>query len=278
MELRRALERVRSERRAAFIPYLAAGDPDGDATVARAAALFRGGADLLELGVPFSDPLADGPVIQRASERALAAGTTVAEVLRIAARVTADAGRRVVLMSYVNPLLRYGFDRFAGDAAGAGVIGLLLTDVPPEEAAPFLGPMQREGLGSVFLVAPTSTEERIRVAAGASTGFLYCVSRLGVTGERERLSASFRPVLEVVRRHSDIPVGLGFGISTPEQAAEAATVADAVIVGSALVARAERAASGEAAVVELETAARELRRGIDGARSSPGVAPGPPAS
>jgi tryptophan synthase alpha chain len=278
MELRGALERVRSERRAALIPYLAAGDPDGDATVARAAALFRGGADLLELGVPFSDPLADGPVIQRASERALAAGTTVAEVLRIAGRVTAEAGRRVVLMSYVNPLLRYGFDRFAGDAAGAGVIGVLLTDVPPEEAAPFRGPMRREGLGSVFLVAPTSTEERIRVAADASTGFLYCVSRLGVTGERERLSDSFRPVLEVVRRHSDLPVGLGFGISTPEQAAEAATVADAVIVGSALVARAERAASPEAAVVELETAARELRRGIDGARSSPGVAPGPSAS
>jgi tryptophan synthase alpha chain len=276
-ELRALLERMRAERRAALIPYIAAGDPDSEATVQRAEALFRGGADLLELGVPFSDPLADGPVIQRAAERALAAGTTVAEVLRIAALVSARAGRRVVLMSYVNPLLRYGFDRFSSDAARAGVAGVLLTDVPPEEAAPFLGPMRRDGLGTVFLVAPTSTESRIREAALASTGFLYCVSRLGVTGERERLSEAFRPVLEAVRRHTDLPVGLGFGISTPEQAAEAARVADAVIVGSALVAKAERAGSREAAVRDLEAAARDLRRAIDGARSGPGVAPGPPS-
>jgi tryptophan synthase alpha chain len=276
-ELRAHLERVRAERRVAFIPYLAAGDPDSGATVQRAEALFHAGADLLELGVPFSDPLADGPVIQRAAERALAAGTTVAEVLRIAALVTERVGRRVVLMSYVNPLLRYGFDHFSSDAARAGVAGVLLTDVPPEEAAPFLGPLRRDGLGTVFLVAPTSTERRIRDAALASTGFVYCVSRLGVTGERDRLSESFRPVLEAVRRHTDLPVGLGFGISTPEQAGEAARVADAVIVGSALVAKAERADSRAAALRDLEATARELRRAIDRARTDPGVAPGPPS-
>jgi tryptophan synthase alpha chain len=161
-------------------------------------------------------------------------------------------------MSYANPLLRYGWDRLAAEAADAGVVGTILTDVPPEEAEPFREAGERHDLGSVFLVAPTSPPERIRRIAERTTGFVYCVSRLGVTGERTSLSDAFVPVLEEVRKVSDLPVGVGFGISTPDHAREAGALADGVIVGSALVAAAEKAGSPDRAALALEKAARDL--------------------
>jgi tryptophan synthase alpha chain len=263
--VREAFAATRSRGRAALVPYLTAGDPSPEATVARAEGLADGGADLLELGVPFSDPLADGPVIQRATERALAAGTTVADVLRCTERVRASTGLAVVIMTYLNPVLRYGWDAFARDAAAAGAGGILLTDVPPEEAEPFRAAASERSLGTVFLVAPTSGAERIRRAAEASTGFVYCVTRLGVTGARTGMSDAFRPVLEKVREVTDVPVGLGFGISTAAHAREAAALADGVIVGSRLVALADEA--GDRAPEVLRDAARELREAIEGARA-----------
>jgi tryptophan synthase alpha chain len=250
---------------AVLVPYLTAGDPGLAQTVDYACALVEGGAGVLELGVPFSDPLADGPVIQRASERALAAGTRTGDVLECAAAIHEKTGVPIVLMSYLNPVLRYGWERFPQDAAAAGVRGLILTDLPPEEAGPFLDGQREAGIGTVFLVAPTSGPERIRQAVELTTGFVYCVSRLGVTGERTALSAAFRPVLDGVREISDIPVGVGFGVSTPEQAREVGQLADGVIVGSRLVALAEEA--GAKAVAALRSEARALSAALAGCRS-----------
>jgi len=254
---------TRRRGRAALIPYLTAGDPHPAATVDFAQALAEGGADVLELGVPFSDPLADGPVIQRATERALAAGTRVGDVLECARRIRERTDLPIVVMSYVNPLLRYGWPRFAAEAASAGVVGVILTDVPPEEAGPFLPAAAEQDLGTVFLVAPTSGEARLRAAVEVTTGFLYCVSRLGVTGARTDLSGSFLPVLEAVRRISDLPVGVGFGISTPQHARSAGALADGVIVGSRLVAAVEQADGPERAVAALRRLAREFRTALE---------------
>jgi len=263
--LRTLFERLRAQKRAAFVPYLTAGDPDLTSTVAYAHALVDAGADVIELGVPFSDPLADGPVIQRASERALAAGTRLKDVLAVAAQISATSVP-VVLMTYVNPVLRRGWEEFVREADAAGVWGVILTDVPPEEAAPFLPAAAARDLGTVFLVAPTSGPERIAAAARATTGFLYCVSRLGVTGERKSLSDAFRPVLERVRQATDLPVALGFGISTAEHAREAARVFDGVVVGSRLVGVAEEAGSPARAAEALRKVAGELRQAIEEAR------------
>lgn len=261
--LRDVFSGTRRQGRAALIPYLTAGDPALEATVDFASALADGGADILELGVPFSDPLADGPVIQRATERALAAGTRVGDVLECAGRIRDRTGLPIVIMSYVNPLLRYGWPRFAEEAADAGVVGTLLTDVPPEEAAPFRADADARDLGTVFLVAPTSGEARIRSAIDVTTGFLYCVSRLGVTGARTDLSASFLPVLQTIRRISDLPIGVGFGISSPEHARSAGEVADGVVVGSRLVSAVEAAASPAEAAAELQRLARKLRQALE---------------
>ncbi len=266
-ELRQVFEKTRAAGRAAFIPYLTVGDPTVEATVEYAKALVEGGADVLELGVPFSDPLADGPVIQRAAERALAAGTKMADVLEVAGRIRESCGVPIVVMSYLNPVLRYGWEAFAADAAAAGVRGTILTDVPPEEAAPFLPAAEANGLGTVFLVAPTSGPDRIHRAIEVTTGFLYCVARLGVTGERSDVSASFHEVLENVRGISDVPVGVGFGISTPDHARDAGQRADGVIVGSALVALAEQAGSIAEAADALRAAASGFRRALEEARA-----------
>jgi tryptophan synthase alpha chain len=226
---------AKSEGRGAFVAYLTAGYPSLAATVEIAIALEAAGVDVLELGVPFSDPVADGPVIQRASEAALAAGATLEGCLEAAAQIAGRARMPIVLFSYFNPLLQYGLDRLAGRLSDAGVGGLLVTDVTPEEAAPLLEAMRPRDVDTVFLVAPTSSDERIARIAAVTRGFVYAVSRTGVTGAREALSDRVGPLVERIRTRTDLPVAVGFGISSSEQVAEVWRVADGAVVGSRLV-------------------------------------------
>ncbi len=238
-------DKARSEKRAVLITYLTAGDPEPALTPKLVAALERGGAGLIELGVPFSDPVADGPVIQRASDRALKAGTSVRRVLDIARQIRAQSEIPVLLFSYLNPLLRYGFEALARDAAEAGIDGVLLTDLSVEEAAEHVPALRKAGLDTVFLAAPTSTPERLKLVAEYSSGFVYLVSRTGVTGEQSELSASAQPLIAAMRSYTDLPLAVGFGISTPAQAGEVARMADGVVVGSAVVRTIENAAPNE---------------------------------
>ena len=228
-------EKRRSEGRPAFVAFLTAGDPSLDRTISAALELDAAGADVLELGVPFSDPLADGPVIQRSSERALARGVTLKDVLDVVTRIREKSALPLLLFSYFNPLLQFGLDRLVREAKGRGVDGVLVTDLPPEEAAEWIGLARGCDLDTVFLAAPTSPPERLQRVAEASRGFVYAISRTGVTGERHSLSDEARPLVEQLRGLGRLPVALGFGISTPEQVREAGKVADGVVVGSALV-------------------------------------------
>ena len=231
----RQFERLKAEGRKAFVAFVTAGDPSLERTVEAAVEMDAAGVDVLELGVPFSDPLADGPVIQRSSERALRRGVTLATVLEAVRRIRRKTELPLLLFSYYNPLLRYGLARLAAEACEAGIDGVLVTDLPPEEAGPWLEVARPAGLDTVFLAAPTSPDERLSRVAEVSRGFIYAVSRTGVTGERQALSDEARPLLERIRARTGVPVALGFGISTPEQVAQAAAVADGVVVGSALV-------------------------------------------
>ena len=228
--------RCRAEGRAAFVPFLVAGDPDLDTTGRLLVALARAGADAIEIGVPFSDPIADGPVIQAAGQRALAAGATLERILATIARVRGRLGVPLVLFSYANPILVHGAARFAEQAAASGVDGVLIVDLPPEEAAVEVSPaLAEQGLDRILLLAPTSGPERIDLVAKAGSGFVYYVSRTGVTGEREALADELPRQLRAVRRRLRLPVVVGFGISTPAQVAAVAPLADGVVVGSALV-------------------------------------------
>jgi tryptophan synthase alpha chain len=251
-------ERTRAEKRAALIAYITAGDPAPAETPALVAALECGGVDLIELGVPFSDPIADGPVIQRGAERALKAGTNVAKVLEIARQIRAVSQIPLLLFTYMNPVLRYGWDKLARDAKAAGIDGLLLTDLSVEEAKPYMGAMREAGLDTVFLAAPTSTDARLKLVSEFSSGFVYLVSRTGVTGERAALSESVAPLVGRMRRTTKLPLAVGFGISTPEQAGAVAAMADGVVVGSAFVRMIEEHASPS----ELEAFARSLARAM----------------
>jgi len=242
--IQQLFERTRREGRAALIAYLTAGDPTPEKTPEIAATLVRAGVDLIELGVPFSDPVADGPVIQRASARALAAGTTLPKVLEIARKIRASSEVPLLLFTYMNPALHYGLEKLAADAKAAGIDGCLLTDLSVEEAGPYVTPLRAAGLDTVFLAAPTSTERRLKLVAQYSTGFVYLVSRTGVTGERASLSESVEPLIEKMRAVTDLPLAVGFGISTPEQAASVARMADAVVVGSAIVRQIEKDFNG----------------------------------
>jgi tryptophan synthase alpha chain len=226
---------LRADGRKAFVAFLTAGDPSLERTVDLAPELEAAGVDVLELGVPFSDPLADGPVIQRSSERALARGVTLARVLDAVRRIRRRSQMPLLLFSYFNPLFRHGLDRLTAEAREAGVDGVLVTDLPPEEADGWLGEARAADLDTVFLAAPTSPEERLRKVAAASRGFVYAVSRMGVTGERDALSDDAGPLVRRLRQLTGEPVALGFGIGTPEQVRAAAAVADGVVVGSALV-------------------------------------------
>ncbi len=237
-------ETLKRENRCGMIAYLTAGDPTPDATPGLVAALERGGADLIELGVPFSDPIADGPVIQLAGDRAIRAGTTVAKVLAIAAKIRETSQIPLLLFTYLNPALRYGFGRLAKDAKAAGIDGCLLTDVSVEEAGDYVTVMREAGIDTVFLAAPTSTDHRLKLVAEYSSGFVYLVSRTGITGEQQSLSDTALPLIERMRALTHLPLAMGFGISTPPQVAAIAKHADAVVVGSAIVRQIEKDPAG----------------------------------
>lgn len=232
----KTFQRCQSEKRAAFIPFLTAGDPDLDKTADLMQAFVDGGADLIELGVPFSDPIADGPVIQAASQRALSSGTTMSAILRLVARQRDRLGVPIVLFTYFNPIHARGVENFAEQAAASGVDGVLCVDLPPDEGAEDVVPaLRQQGLDTVFLLAPTSDKQRIKTVGAMSSGFVYYVSRTGVTGARQELPKELLKETKRLRKKIELPLAVGFGISTPEQVEQVAKVADGVVVGSALV-------------------------------------------
>ncbi|GBD00037.1 Tryptophan synthase alpha chain [bacterium HR17] len=235
--LHRCFERLREQKTLALVLYVTAGDPSPEQTVEAVLRGTEAGADVFELGIPFSDPIADGPTIQAAIDRALRRGVRVATVLEMVHAIRQHSQVPLVLMTYFNPIWRYGLERFASDAAKAGADGVLLTDVPPEEAGEWLSIARRVNLATIFLLAPTSTEQRIRLVAEIGTGFIYCVSRTGVTGEREALPPDLPDLVRRIRAHTDKPIVIGFGISRPDHVAVVASMdgADGVVVGSALV-------------------------------------------
>jgi tryptophan synthase alpha chain len=250
---------IRFDHKPGLVVYLTAGDPSLDATGAIALEAIDAGADVIELGVPFSDPLADGPVIQRASERALARGTRLKDVLRIAKEIRAarpDAG--VVIFSYFNPILRHGLHKFADDAAAAGADGVLVTDMIVEEAGEYLVEMKRVNLAPIFLAAPTSPDERIEAIATHSKGFVYAISRVGITGTQQSLTSDAASLVARIRRWSRLPVAVGFGISNAEHVAQVGEFADAAVIGSAIVELVERSTA--------ETAPGAVARFIKGLR------------
>jgi tryptophan synthase alpha chain len=237
-------------KKPAVVVYVTCGDPDLTTTRDVVLAAIAAGADVIELGVPFSDPVADGPVIQRASERALRHGTCLAQVLTLAAEVRQHAqSTGLIVFSYLNPILRIGMEKFCMVARHAGVDGVLVTDLPVEEADEYLRAMRQHDLAPVFLAAPTSPDERLERIAAASRGFVYAVSRTGVTGARQKLADDAQKLVRRLRRVTKLPIAVGFGISNAEQFAEVGTFADAVVVGSAIVETIERNPGREAAVV-----------------------------
>jgi tryptophan synthase alpha chain len=229
-------EAARSEGRPALMPYFTLGYPTQSASLNIITAIARAGADLIELGIPFSDPLADGPTIQHSTQLALENGTSVARCLEMTAQLRAGGiTQPLLLMGYYNPILAYGVGRFVADATQAGADGLIVPDLPPEEAGELEGHCRDHGLGLVFLVAPTSTPERLALVAAHSTGFLYLVSLAGVTGARAQLASDLEEFVGRVRAVTTLPLAVGFGISTPLQASQVGSLADGVIVGSALI-------------------------------------------
>lgn len=243
---------LRFDHRPALVAYVTCGDPDLATTRDVVLAAVAAGADVIELGVPFSDPVADGPVIQRASQRALQQGTRLADVLALARELRAATDAGLVVFSYLNPVLRFGLKRFAVAARDAGIDGALITDLTVEEAGPYLRLMRAHRLATVFLAAPTSTDERLRRIAQSSTGFVYAVSRTGVTGERREVPPDARALVARLRRYTALPIAVGFGISTPAQFHAVGEFADAVVVGSAIVGAIERAGRARAASAVTE--------------------------
>ena len=247
--------RLKSENRKGMIAYLTAGDPSLEDTPDLVAALERGGADLIELGVPFSDPVADGPVIQQAGDRALRNGATLAKVLAVAAKIRERSEIPLLLFTYLNPALRYGFGKLARDAKAAGIDGCLLTDASVEEAGVYVRVMREAGIDTVFMAAPTSTDHRLKLVAEYSSGFVYLVSRAGITGERQTMSDTALPLIERMRALTDLPLAMGFGISTREHVAAISAQADAVVVGSAIV---RQIGKDPAGIQALEDMMRDL--------------------
>lgn len=253
-----AFAACREAKRAAFIPFVTGGDPDLASSGDVIDALADAGADLIEVGVPFSDPIADGPVNQRAAARALAAGATLSGLLDLIARRRSRLGVPVVLFSYFNPIHARGLRRFAEQAASSGVDGVLCVDLPPEESAEYAAGLHDHGLDTIFLLAPTSTKERVDLVGESSTGFAYFVSRTGVTGARSGLPRELAREVKSVRRRLPLPLAVGFGISTPAQVEAVGRIADGVVVGSALVAVVEKTGPGPGLAKAVGARAGEL--------------------
>jgi tryptophan synthase alpha chain len=240
--IRDTFVRLKNAGRGGFIPFITAGDPDLETTELLLVELAVAGADIIELGVPFSDPVADGEVIQRASERALRKGVTLSDALRCVSNARKHIDVPIVLFSYLNPLLKFGRNRLAEEAKRAGIDAVLITDLIPEEAKPWIRTFRDHGLDLIFLVAPTTSDERLTRIAQQASGFIYAVSRAGVTGTRNQMPCEAEPLVKRLRAVSDLPVAVGFGISTVEQVREVWRFADAAVIGSALVSQIEKLA------------------------------------
>lgn len=254
-----AFDRARTEKRALFMPYLVAGDPDLETSKRLILALAEAGAGMIELGVPFSDPMADGPTNQLAAQRALASGTTLPGILAMVKELRADCDIPINLMGYLNPFYRYGLETLFHDAAEAGVDGFIIPDLQPDDVAEVRAHADATGVATVFLIAPTSTPERLALVARESRGFVYAVSLTGVTGERQGLPPDLADFVARAREHIKLPIAVGFGISAPETAQAVGAVADGVIVGSAIVRRvAEASAAGSDPVPPVRDFAASL--------------------
>lgn len=281
-------ERLRAAGERALVAYFTAGDPSLELTAALVVEADRCGADVIELGVPFSDPLADGPVVQRAGQRALAAGTSLVRVLETVQRMRAAARAPIVLMTYYNPILSFGLRQFAETATKAGVDGVIVVDLPPEEATPLAGEAQNVGLDLVHLAAPTSTPDRLRLIARRSQGFIYLVSLTGVTGERTTIPEGLAAQIRALRLLTTKPICVGFGIGRPDQVAAIGHLADGVIVGSAIVRLVEERAGSPSLVSDVGDFIAQLKaplrasaagaRGVSGPRGSRTSGPGRPGS
>ncbi len=257
--IERRFAELRNSGEVGLVAYVTAGDPTLEATRKIVLALSEAGADVIELGVPFSDPVADGPVIQRASERALAGGTTLAGVIGLVSELRTATQVPIVLFSYFNPILQMGIEKFARSAAAAGADGVLATDLTPEESEDYRRILRGHGLDTIFLAAPTSSAERLRKIAAATSGFLYLISRAGVTGERDALPEGLPQFVRRVREITSLPLAVGFGISLPGHVSVLGGIADAAVVGSALVAEIARASNVEDAVAAVAARARLLK-------------------
>jgi tryptophan synthase alpha chain len=257
-----------------LVAYMTAGDPSLDATEEIVLAAADAGADVIELGVPFSDPLADGPTIQRASERALKSGTTLGGILALVARLRRKTDVPLVLFSYYNPILQMGLERFAAAAAEAGADGVLATDLTPEEAGDYRSILRAHGLDTIFLAAPTSTDARLTRIAAATSGFLYLISRTGVTGTREALPEELPTLVRRARKATRLPIAVGFGISLPTHVSVLGGIADAAVVGSAIVAEIEKAATPKEAAEAVANLIRTLKQAAKSGVSRRGIPAG----
>ncbi len=265
--IKSAFERLNGEGHKALIPFITAGDPDAALTLPLMQTLVEAGADIIELGVPFSDPMADGPTIQRASERALAKGMTLRKVLQLVVDFRQDDSTTpVVLMGYANPIEAMGLEKFAAAAAQAGVDGVLVVDYPPEEAATFGAAMKAHGMDPIFLLAPTSTATRIEQVAQVASGYVYCVSLAGVTGSGALNVDAVAERLPLIREKTGLPVGVGFGIRDAATAARIAGIADAVVVGSRIIEEIEKS-TVETACANVRALVADIRRGVDEGKS-----------
>ena len=257
---------INFQHKPGLVAYITCGDPDLDTSLEAAIAAIAAGADVLELGVPFSDPVADGPVIQAASDRALKNGVKLGDVLKLAADVRKRAPQAgLIVFSYFNPILRYGLERFCADSTQAGVDGALVTDLPVEEADEYVRLMRGHKLATVFLAAPTSTDERLKSVCEASTGFIYAVSRTGVTGVRQQLATDAEALVRRLRQFTKLPIAVGFGVSNSQQFAEVGSFADAAVVGTAIVQLIERSGHGSKAANAVAEFISGLRAGTSAA-------------
>lgn len=260
--IEKKFKKLKEANQKALIPFITAGDPDLDTTKRLVIEMEKAGADIIELGVPFSDPIADGPAIQKASYRSLNAGTTLKKIIGIVKELRSTTEIPLILMTYYNPLFKYGISEFVKDAIDAGVDGIIVPDLPPEEGEGIIEEGKRHGLNTIFLLAPTSTKERIKIVASVSTGFIYYVSLTGVTGARVSLPETVEAAVNKIRKATDKPIAVGFGISTPEQAKRIAAFADGVIVGSAIVNIIEKNIGKPDLIETVSGFVKDLKKGI----------------